>query len=370
MRIVSLTYINSPGFNQPLDWIERLYAFTGVFEELSKEHTVFCIEQINYSGDLLHKGVQYHFRNYGNGVNRFPFQLHRFVKQLNPDIVIVRGLHFPLQLIQLRHALGMKARIVVENHFDRAPKGIKKIIQKVASRSIDAYHFISAGNAQEWIDSGIIRKKKLVEIPAGSARLQPADKEESKRKLGLTGTINFLWVGSLSKRKDPLTVITAFEKYLYMHSGAKLYMVYQSGELLPEIKKKMESNPLLVNGVVLKGHISNEDLGAWYSAADFYISGSHGEGGSIAIMEAMACGCIPVVTAIPSAMAVTANGKYGFHFQPGNIDDLYKQLLYINALPVNEFSKQVKDHFRKELSFEGIARKFIRSCNQSILKLK
>src|SRR5690348_9801472 len=84
MRIVSLTYINSPSFDQPMDWINRLYAFTGVPEELSKEHTVFCIEQINYTGDHFHNGVQYYFRNYGSGVNRIPFRLHRLVRKLQP----------------------------------------------------------------------------------------------------------------------------------------------------------------------------------------------------------------------------------------------------------------------------------------------
>lgn len=364
MRIVSLTYVNSPGFDQPLDWIRQLYAFTGVFEQLSRQHTVYCIEQINYTGDIQHNGVQYYFRKYGEGVSRFPFALHRLVKQLDPDIVLVRGLHFPLQIIQLRRAIGKKPRIIVENHFDRVPGRIKRVLQRIASRSVDAYHFISLGNAQEWIDSGIIRRYKLVEIPAGSAKLTPSDKEASKRRLGLNGTLNFLWVGSLSKRKDPLTIIHAFEKYLEVHSGSRLYMVYQSEELLPVIKNKIEENKMLEQAVILIGRVSNEQLGAWYSAADFYISGSHGEGGSIAMLEAMACGCIPVVTAIPSALAATMNGKFGFHFAPGNADDLYKQLLYINALPVNEFSQQVKGHFQQELSFEAIARRFM----QSILK--
>lgn len=364
MRIVSLTYVSSPGFQHPLDWINQLYAFTGVFEQLSKQHTVYCIEQISYSGDILHNGVQYYFRNYGKGVSRFPFALHRFVKQLAPDVVLVRGLHFPLQVIQLRRAIGKKPRIIAEDHFAKVPGGLKWVLQKIAGQSIDAWHFFSAGNAQDWIKAGIVNFKKLVAIPSCSTRFKMQDKEMSKRKLGLTGTLNYLWVGSLNKRKDPLTVIAAFEKYLQVHSGAKLYMIFQSEELLPGIKKKTGASHLLTNAVELVGQVPNDQLAAWYSAADFYISGSHGEGGSIAMQEAMACGCIPVVTAIPSALAATVNGQYGFHFEPGNVNDLYKQLLYVNALPVNEFSRQVSEHFQQEYSFEAIARKF----NQSILQ--
>ncbi|MEO5561784.1 MAG: glycosyltransferase family 4 protein [Chitinophagaceae bacterium] len=366
MRIVSLTYINSPDFNQPLDWIGRLYAFTGVLEELSKEHDVFSIEQINYSGDLVHKGVQYHFRNYGDGVTRFPFQLHKLVKQLQPDIVLVRGLNFPLQVIQLRFSLGKKGRIVVENHFDRPPVGIRKKFQQIAYPCINAYHFISASTATEWIKSGIIKdQSKCIEIAAGSARITPGDKNESKLTLGMNGDFNFLWVGSLSPRKDPMTVINGFEKYLRENPLARLYMIYQTEELLPVIKNKLDENATLQNAVFLKGKIPNEELGIWYSAADFFIMGSHAEGGSIALLEAIACGCIPVVTAIPAALGTTLNGEYGFHFEVGDVEGLYQQLLALSSIDATGFSRKLKKYFQEELSFRAIAGKFIDSCKNS-----
>lgn len=358
MRIVSLTYVNSADFNDPYVWIERLYAFTGILEELSREHDVFSIEQINYEGDLIHKGVQYHFRRYGEGVSRFPLKLHKLVKQLRPDIVLVRGLLFPLQVIQLRLKLGRRVRIVVENHAGQPPKGIRKLFQHLAYNCIDAYHFISSGTAHQWLESGIIRnKQKCVEIPTGSARIIPLDKTESRQQLGMTGPFNFLWVGNLSQNKDPLTILAGFEKYLLINPAAKLYMIFQTEELLPDIEKRLKENELLQRSVVLKGLVPNHQLSPWYSAADVYISGSHSEGGSIALLEAIACGCIPVVTAIPSSLAATDYGKYGFHFIPGNVDDLVEQLKRLNTVIVKEFSGAIRKYFREELSFTAIARK-------------
>jgi glycosyltransferase involved in cell wall biosynthesis len=363
MRIVSLTYINSPDCNDPHAWIERLYAFTGVLEELGRDNEVFSIEQINYQGDLVHKGVQYYFRRYGNGVNRVPATLHRLVKNLRPDIVLVRGLNFPLQVIQLRMKLGKKVRIVVENHAGKPPNGIRKLFQHIAYTCIDAYHFISSGTAHQWLDSGIIRnRQKCVEVPTGSARITPLDKTESRRQVGMTGQFNFLWVGNLSRNKDPLTVIAGFEKYLHINPEARLYMIYQSNELLEEIKARLKANQLLEKAVVLKGKIPNDQLSPWYSGADFYISGSHSEGGSIALLEAIACGCIPVVTAIPSSLAATDYGRYGFHFIPGNADDLYEQLQRLNTVIVKEFSGAIRNYFKDELSFAAVARKFKASC--------
>jgi len=358
MRIVSLTYVNSPDFNDPYAWIERLYAFTGVWEELSRGHEVFSIEQINYEGDIVHKGVQYYFRRYGDGVSRVPVKLHRLVKHLKPDIVLVRGLLFPLQVIQLRMKLGKRVRIIVENHAGKPPTGIRKIFQHLAYNCIDAYHFISSGTAHQWVESGIIRdKQKCVEVPTGSARIIPLDKTESREQLGMSGEFNFLWVGNLSRNKDPMTIISGFEKYLLINPGAKLYMIFQTDELLPEIVERLNGNEALQKSVVLKGLVPNDQISPWYSAADFYISGSHSEGGSIALLEAIACGCIPIVTAIPSSLAATDYGKYGFHFIPGNVDDLYEQLQRLNTVIVKEFSGSIRKYFREELSFSAIAKK-------------
>ena len=37
-----------------------------------------------------------------------------------------------------------------------------------------------------------------------------------------------------------------------------------------------------------------------YSAADLFVVGSHHQGSGYALMEACACGAVPVVTAIPT----------------------------------------------------------------------
>ncbi|MEO8405866.1 MAG: glycosyltransferase family 4 protein [Chitinophagaceae bacterium] len=357
MRIISLTYINSAEFDQPPDWIRRLYAFTGVWEEIGKQHEVFCIEQINYTGDYIHNGVQYYFRNYGKGVNRFPLRLHKLVKKIKPDIVLVRGLHFPLQLIQLRMTVGNNVKIICEHHADRPSIGWKKSLNRIAFRRVNIFHFTSAGNAEEWIRSGnITDASKCKEIQAGSTYFSGYNKQKNRQELQWRDGLHFIWTGRLDANKDPLTVLKAFAKFLLVEPSAHLHMIYLDDPLLPEIKKMLEVDELLAKAVLLHGKIPHEQLQRWYSAADFYISASHYESGGIALIEAMACGCIPVVTAIPSSM--TAVGENGFYFKPGDADDLYEKLVETKSVLIDDFSKKVKDRFRRELSFEVIARRF------------
>jgi glycosyltransferase involved in cell wall biosynthesis len=359
MRIVSLTYINSSEFDQPMDWVQRLYAFTGVLEELGKQHTVFSIEQINYTGEQEHNKVHYYFRSYGKGVNRFPFRLHRLVRELKPDIVLVRGLHFPLQVMQLRSKLGSEVKIICEHHADKPSGGIKRLLNRLAEKSITAYHFTSKGHAAEWLQSGNIKEKgKCREIPPGSTYFNGYDKAESRHKLGWEEDLHFIWAGRLDANKDPVTVLKAFARFLSTHPSARLHMIYQEDELLPIVKKMIADEASLEKAVLLEGKIPHEEMELWYSAADFYISASHYEGGSIALIEAMACGCIPIVTSITASLMAIQNGQYGFHFEPGNANALYEELQGLSFISINEYSKRVKDHFQQELSFKAIARKF------------
>ena len=115
MHFVFVSYNYSADCATPEAWIDRIKIYRGSLEYLSKNHTVTRVEQINYEGDLLHDGIRYYFTNFPKKTY-FPWQLNRFVKQLDPDIVMVSGLHYPLQVIQLRLMLGSNVKIIAQNH--------------------------------------------------------------------------------------------------------------------------------------------------------------------------------------------------------------------------------------------------------------
>ena len=55
----------------------------------------------------------------------------------------------------------------------------------------------------------------------------------------------------------------------------------------------------------------------FYSAADLFVVGSHHEGSGYALMEACACGAVPVVTGIPTFRLLTGSGSIGALWTPG-----------------------------------------------------
>jgi glycosyltransferase involved in cell wall biosynthesis len=352
MRIVSISYSYIPGFTAPETWLQRISFYTGILEQLAKKHEVFSIEQINYKGICKHNNVEYHFINPGKNVGYLPVKMHRYIKTLNPDVIFVNGFIFPLQIIQLRSVVGKKVKIVVLHRAEKPFNGVKKYLQQLADKCVNAYLFSSVEFGDMWMKHGIIKdKKKIHQVMQSSSPFQPLNKDMARSFLGVEGLPLFLWVGRLNANKDPLTVIKAFKNYLKIQPGARLYMIYQTTELLDEVKKIIGNN----EAITLVGEVEHKNLQYWYNSTDFIISGSHYEGSGIAISEAMSCGCIPIVTNIISFKSMIGNS--GFMYEAGNEKELLWALVKTKELNIENERSKALEQFTNELSFEAIGRK-------------
>ena len=358
MKIVSTSYSKTPEFIDPQNWLKKISFYTGILEELAKQHAVTSIERINYEGEYDQNGVHYYFINLKKKVVHFPFRMHRLIKKLKPDAVFVNGFIFPLQIIQLRMKLGRQVRIIILHRAEKPFTGLKRWFQKVADKCIDAYLFASAEFGNDWIKKGIIRDhKKIHEIMQASSVFHPEERSIARRSLNIQGSPVFLWVGRLEKNKDPITVVKAFIQFLERQPSARLYMIYQEQQLLQEITQLVETSQRTKESIKLVGKISHSELQQWFNSADFFISGSHYEGGGTAVSEAMSCGCIPVLTNIISFRKITGPGKCGLLYEAGDDRDLLAALLKTPELDLEKERTKTLQQFREELSFEAIAKK-------------
>lgn len=358
MNIVSTSYISSLEFRHPEEWLMRINGYTGILESLASRYKVMGIERIGYEGVLDKKGVQYFFIKTGKGTNYFPVRAHKLIKKLKADIVIVNGFIFPLQIIQLKLALGKKARIVVMNRAEKPGIGVLGFLQKLADRCVYKYIFTSKEMGLPWVSAGIISgESKIAGIMCASSVFSTGNSGVARIKTGISGSPVFLFVGRLDANKDPLTILRAFSQYCRQQPMAKLYIVHQTDELLGEINQVLDKDPVLQHAVKMVGKISHAEMQDWYNSADYIISASHYEGGGVAVCEAMSCGCIPILTNIPSFRSLTGWGKCGFLYEPGNAGDLLNVLLQTETMNRNEEKEKTLRQFRDDLSFEAIAAK-------------
>jgi len=364
MKIISTSYTKTNEFSDPKIWLERISFYIGILEALAKEHQVVSFERINYKGEFQQNGVQYSFIDIKKRRVLFPWRMHRILKQLRPDVVLINGLVFPLQVVQLRWKLGRTVKIILIHRSEKPFNGLKKILQRFAGGCVNAYLFTSSEFGKQWIENGNIKdRNKIYEVMHGSSVFSPANKSVARSKLSISGSPVFLWVGRLNSNKDPVTVVKAFIDFISFEPTAKLYMIYQTGELLNEIKALINSNEKAREAIRLVGQVPHQELQPWYSSADFFISGSHYEGGGIALCEAMSCGCIPIVTDIISFRKMTGGSKCGLLFEPGNESDLLQTLLKTKELNMEKEREKVLHQFNEELSFEAIAGKINKIIN-------
>jgi len=354
MIIVSTSYSKSKEFSSPHEWLKRISFYTGILEELAKKNSVHSIERINYTGNLEQNRVHYHFIRLSKTVERFPVSIHRCIRPLKPDIVLVNGMIFPLQIMQLKMNVRRNTKIIVLHRAEKPFKGIKKFLQKAADKFIDAYLFTSEEFGEQWINTGIIQnKKKIFEVVQSSSAFIQTDKQQARQKLNIIGENIYLWVGRLEKNKDPLTVVHSFIEFSKINADAQLYMIFQTEELLADIQKLLAEQK--VNTIHLAGRIDHDHLGSWYSAADFIISGSHYEGSGIAVIEAMSCGCIPILTNIVSFRKLSLHHE--FLYEAGNARHLLEILQKTVSIDRKKLSEDVRNRFQKEFSFSAIAEK-------------
>jgi glycosyltransferase involved in cell wall biosynthesis len=369
IKIAELNYHCHTEFNRPEQAVEKHALSSGFIHFIKERVELVLVKHLNYSGQATIKDIRYGFFKSHNKFWHIPFSTHRFIKKEQPDIILVQGFVFVLQVMALRLLMGKNCIILVQHHGEKPFGGIKGFLQRQADRCINGYLFTAIGNADIWLNKKVISdKNKCFTILSASSNFTVKDKVVCKNIAGISGVKNFIWVARLNSNKDPFTVLIGFELYLTVNPAARLYMIYQTEELLEYCKAMIAASPLLKQAVHLIGQKEHHELEDWYNAADFYISGSHSEGSGYALVEAMACGCVPVVTRIPSFSQITDSGKFGFLFDPGNIADLYQKLQDTDTINLKQYAQSVHEYSKTALSYKAVADQIYQLASKLLAK--
>src|SRR5688572_758424 len=336
----------------------------GYFDHLPSDWECSLIKFANGRGHVQKGRYDYYYFQGRASKLWVPLEANRFIARLKPQAVLLHGLIFPHHLMMLQPHLERGTKIIVQHHGELPRRGVMQRMQRVASKYVDAYLFTTEQLGDPWVQQGTIQKEKIFPVVEGSSDFPAIDKHVARHHLQLPGGRMFLWVGRLNADKDPVTVLHGFARYLHQQPLAKLYMIFQEDDLLQPVQAMIASDERLRASVVLKGKMEKRDLVYWYNAADFFIAGSHREGSGYALIEAMSCGCIPVVTDIPSFRKITADGTAGVLFNCGNVDSLLQALHSLEDISTRQLSVHVKQQFEKELSFKAIANQITNVCEQ------
>ena len=126
--------------------------------------------------------------------------------------------------------------------------------------------------------------------------------------------------------------------------------------LLPEVKSRLSESKLLGETVSLLGEIPYAKIGDYYNSADFFVQGSAKEGSGIALLDALACGVIPIVTDIPAFRTITGQGQIGTLWPVGDTEAFVTAFFEMADQPLFHLSRKAREYFDAHWSFEAIGR--------------
>jgi glycosyltransferase involved in cell wall biosynthesis len=347
----------------PSSLLDRYHSLTGLARALAAAGAqVTVVQRFSRDDTLERDGVVYRFVADAHPAllptSAESAETAAVIRASRVDVVHVNGLMFPAMVAALRAELP-SARIVVQDHSGiTAPRLINRLRDGSwrGLKRADAYSFTASAHADQWRDRGLLNDRAAIfEIVEASTTLAPVPRQMARERSNLHGGPLVLWVGRLNETKDPLTVVRGLERAFDEMPDASACLVYSQGALESSVRKAVSASARLRDRLTFAGRVPFERMAIYYSAADFYVSGSHREGSGYALIEGMACGVIPVVTDIPSFRVIARD--CGVRWTAGDADSLRDALLTAARLDREAERARVHQQFMLELSWDAIAAK-------------
>lgn len=285
----------------------------------------------------------------------WPRGLPGLLRSLRPDIVHAHGTQLHVALARLRRALAPDVRLTVHYHGGTPSRrlGLRRLQRRNLHRA-DAVLFTTAEQARRFSSDGMLadssRGVLLVETSSDFERM---DRQEARLKTGMSGRPVYLSAARLHPIKDPMTMLKGFERIVAKQPEAQLYLYYLSDELLSDMQAFVAQRPLLHGAVHFRGRLPRSDMEAAFNSADILLQASRREFSGCALLDAMACGVVPVISDLPSFRMIA--GRHGAYFPAGDACALADAAISIPSDGLAARSVGIRDHFERELSFAAMA---------------
>jgi len=359
LHVAQLNFLPAPEDLAPSQVLEQWHSLVDIAEVAASSGTRVSVIQAAAREDLITRnGVDYHFIDI-RGLEVARNRGRRFASLLDDlkvDVLHGHGLAFGEEAFAVSQCLP-KLPILMQDHADGPPRWWRRPQWRRWYTAISGVAFTAPEQAQPFARARLFDSlAQVFAIPESSCRFAPGDRADARAETGLYGDPCVLWVGHLSAGKDPLTVLDGVARAASRLPGLQLWCAFGNAPLLDEVQHRIEHDPRLEGRVHLLGKVAHARVETLLRAADVFVSGSHAEGSGYALLEALACGAVPVVTDIPSFRALTCNGQVGKLWPCGDGAQLAEALVGVAANRPSP--QQIRAHFDATLSFAAVGRQW------------
>lgn len=311
MRIALLSHTNAPW--TPI-WAERLAARGHALRVLSFHPGPLDGADVRFVG----AGEFDKYRGKSRYLTRLPI-VRRELRRFAPDVV-----HAPyLTSNGLVAALAWRGPLVVSavggdvlKHSDhriwRAP--LQPLVVRFVCGRARFVHVVSK-NLERALGAAGVARDRLVRFPVGVdlQRFRPAGVAPASRTLVCT------------RNHAPVYGIPDLLEALARLPGDWRCTLAGGGHLFEEHRRRAEQLGL-GERAAFTGPLAHERVPDLLRGAAIYVSPTHSDGASASLLEAMACGLLPVVARIDANEDWVEEGRNGLLFAPGDAADLARAL--------------------------------------------
>lgn len=348
---MKLLVISSAPFIKKSD---GLYAYSPYINEMQIWHRnidkiQFCCPILENKGDLLNSKIpfeieetiqlkEFNFTTFFNSIKSFPviiiniFILFKTIKKA--DIIHLRcpgNIGFLAGFVQILFPFKKKSAKYAGNWDSKAKQPLSYKVQKwVLSNP-----FLTK-NMQVLVYGEWENQSKNIKPFFTATYSQSELIEIEPRKLN--STIKMIFVGTLSKGKQPLYAIKVVEELKKQNFDVELFFYGDGSErtILEEYinSKKMNSY------IFLKGNTDRESMKKIYQESHCLVLPSKSEGWPKVIAEAMFWGCLPIATSVSCVPNMLDSSKRGILLN----EKLETDVATIGSLLSNqdEYNKKIK----------------------------
>ena len=280
--------------------------------------------------------------------SRINFDVFRIIKKKENKYIFINGYQTFSSWLILLCSIIFRKKIIFKGETIREKRNIfKTILIKIFFLNIEFFLYSCSGNLK-FYKSLKIPNKKLIRFPCcvdydfflKYKKKYRNLRDQIRKKFGFKKkTKVILFVSKFIERKNPGEIIRCIK---LMNSNDNIELLFVGGG--PEEKNmKLECKKNNINAKFI-GFLSQKKLGLVYLISDVYINTSYYDASPKTLNEAL-CFDIPIISPVKNigqAKDIILDGKNGYKYQQGNLNDLINKIRKSFKLNQNILAKTNK----------------------------
>ena len=214
------------------------------------------------------------------------------------------------------------------------------------------------------IKNEIVSEKKIFKIYNGinSDKFKPLDQEQKqklKQQLNISASFIGIFTGRFVQNKNIIDLITAWNYFSRIHKDTKLILIGEGPEK-EALQKVANKNVLILP--------STDNVLPYLQIADCFLLASDFEGISNALLEAMSCQVVPIVSNVPGNKEIIQKDYNGYLFELHNHDQLRKsiELLKINLIKKNHLRENARQYVQQNFEISNLVQHIIKIYKETL----